>query len=52
MEFGTEKCNMQIIKKCEKRYNGRNRIIKLGKLGEKENCKYLGILEADVIKRR
>ena len=54
MEFGTEKCAMLVMK------NGKQNLIakmelpnknKIRTLGEKETCKYLGILAADTIKQ-
>ena len=53
MEFGIEKCSMRIRKKLEKIRKGIELPNKerIRTLGEKEYCKYLGILEADTFKQ-
>ena len=55
MEFGTEKCTMLIIKK-EKRETMEGIELpdqeSIRTIGEKENCKYLGIFEVNTIKQR
>ena len=54
MEFGTEKCATFIMKSRKKREAAKGIEIqnqeRFRKLGEKENYKYLEILEADTIK--
>ena len=54
MEFHIEKCAMLIIKKMGKRESAEGLELAnqecIRKFGEKENYKYLGILEADTIK--
>ena len=54
MEFGIEKCSMQIMK-SEKRHitNGMELLSqeKIRTIGEKKTYKYLGILEADTTKQ-
>ena len=54
MEFGIEKCATLIKKKQQRETTERVELPNqesLKTLGEKENCKYLGILEADTIKK-
>ena len=53
MEFGIEKCAMLVMKKGKKITEGIELPSqdKIRILGEKENYKYLGILEADTIKQ-
>ena len=53
MEFGREKCAV-LVMKSGKRYMTEgvelpNQVV-IRTLGEQETCKYLGILEADIIK--
>ena len=54
MEFGIEKCAI-LVMKCGKRHLTDGMELpdqdKLSTLGEKETYKYLGILEADIIKQ-
>ena len=53
MRFGIEKCSV-FIKKSKKTQTAKgielNNQESIRTLGEKENCKYLEILEADTIK--
>ena len=54
MEFGIEKCAMLIMKSGKRHLTDRMELPnqdKIRTLGEKETYKYLGILEADTIKR-
>ena len=54
MEFGIEKCAMLVIKKGKKEITEGIELPsqeKIRSLGEKENYKYLGILEADTVKQ-
>ena len=54
MEFGIEKCTMLLMKSREREIaEGRElqNQENIRNLGEKENKKYLGILEADAIKQ-
>ena len=53
MEFGIEKCAMQVIKSGKRHLTDRMELPnqdKIRTLGKKETYKYLGILEADTIK--
>ena len=53
MEFGIEKCNILILQKDIKDENCDIMLpsdLKISSLKEGENCKYLGILEAEDIK--
>ena len=54
MEFGIEKCTL-LVMKSGKRHQPDGMELpnqnKIRTLGEKETCKYLGILEADTIKQ-
>ena len=54
MEFGIERCAMLVIKSGKRYLTDRMELPnqdKIRTLGEKETCKYLGILEADTIKQ-
>ena len=54
MEFGIKKCAMLVMKKGKKEITEGIELPsqdKIRKLEEKENYKYLGILEADTIKQ-
>ena len=54
MEFGMEKCAIQVIKSVKRHLTDRMELPKQEKirtLGEKETYRYLGILEADHIKQ-
>ena len=54
MEFGIEKCNMRIIKSETRQITKGIEVLNqqmIITLGEKENHKYLGILETDTIKQ-
>ena len=55
MEFGIEKCVMLVIKSGKRHITEEvelpNQVV-IGTLGEKETYKYLGILEADTLKRQ
>ena len=53
MEFGIEKCAMQVMKSGRRHLTDRMELPYQGKirmLGEKKTYKYLGILEVDTIK--
>ena len=55
MEFGIEKCFMPVMKSCKRHMTEGIELPnqeKLRTLGEKENYKYLGILETDTIKQQ
>ena len=54
MEFGIEKCALLVIKSGKQHLTDRMELLnqdKIRMLGEKETYKYLGILEADTIKK-
>ena len=54
MEFGIEKCTKLIRKRGKRHLTDGMELLnqnKIRTLGEKENCRYLGILEADTIKQ-
>ena len=54
MEFGIEKCPMIVMKSGKRHLTDGMELPnqdKIRMLGEKETCKYLGILEADTIKQ-
>ena len=53
MEFGIEKCAMLVMKSCKRHLTDGVELPnqdKIRTLREKETYKYLGILEADIIK--
>ena len=51
MEFGIEKCAMLVMKSGKRHLTDGPNQYKIRTLGEKETYKYLGILEADIIKQ-
>ena len=54
MEFGIEKCIMLVMKSSKRHLTGGMELPnqdKIRTLGEKETCKYLGILNAGTIKQ-
>ena len=54
MEFGTEKCTLFLMKSEKRKIMEGIELLNKGRirtLGEKENYKYLGLLEEDTIKQ-